>query len=490
VNDGGRSILANSVYRAVAEVGSKVASLVLYAVMAREIGADGFGVFTFGLAFVTLITALGSFGQDGILTREVARDQRRIHSYFANTLALKTLLAAPALSAATAGAWFLGTPSETTAVIFLLGATVVIEQYMSTCFGALQAHDRVDLIAVVLLSQRIVTAFVGVVALLLGADVILVSAVYLGGAGFGLAFAFVLLVRRIVRPNADLEPRSWWPLMRVAVPLGIATIFGTILFRADIAILALFEPDAVVGHYGAAFRLFESTLFISWSVGTATYAVFSRLHSTSDPPVAPVFGRALKLLVATTLPLALGAAVLAEPTITLFYGSQFEDGATALALLAPAIALFPLAHLAAVLLVAQDRQVAVAAVYAVVAVQNVVGSFVLIPLFSLEGAAVEASLTQFLLTVAFLALAVRTVGRLDWPRISAGAMVAAAAAALIMLTLVRFPLPGAVLAAIAYVSLLIVFERHVYPADARALSGFIRLPGAPVKARPARPPNE
>jgi O-antigen/teichoic acid export membrane protein len=485
VSASGTRLLANSAYRAVAEVGSKLASLALFAVMARKLGDEGFGVFTFALALVMLVTAFGNFGQDGILTREVARDQRLIHHYFGNTIALKTLLALPAVGLVTAVAVFVGTNSETVAVILLLGVAVVVEQYAATCFGAFQAHDRIDFIAVVLLSQRITMALVGVAALLLGADVVLISAVYLGCAVFAVAVALRLLIRRVVRPRASADPGAWWPLMRVALPLGIATVFSTVLFRIDIAILALFASDAVVGQYGGAFRLFETTLFLSWSVGTATYPVFSRLSRTTDPPAALVLGRGLKLVVAATLPLAVGAALLAEPVITLFYGSEFEDGAAALALLAPAIALFPIAHIAGGLLVAQDRQMALAVVYGVVAVQNVVGNFILVPFFSLEGAAIEASLTQLLLAIALVALAVRTVGRLEWGRILAGPALAAAVAAVVMLTLSTAPVAAGGLAGLVYAVVLVVFERSMYPDDASAVRHFVRRPRVA-----GSPPNE
>ena len=474
VSDGATRILANSIYRAAAEVGAKLASLVLFGVMARRLGDEGFGVFAFGLAFVMLITALANFGQDWILTREVARDQRRIHHYFANTLVLKTLLAVPALAIGVSAALLLGNDSETVAVILFLGIAVVAEQFMATCFGAFQAHDRVDFIAVALLSQRIVTAIAGVVALLLGANVVVVSVVYLGGACFALALAFALLARRVVRPKASVDRGSWWPLIRVALPVGIATVFGTILFRVDIAILALFSSDAVVGHYGGAFRLFEATLFLSWSVGTATYPVFSRLTRMSDPPAGLVFERSLKLVVAATLPLAVGAMMLAEPVITLFYGSEFEPGAMALALLAPAIALFPIAHIAGGLLVAQDRQTAVGVVYGLVAAQNLVGNLILVPLFSLEGAAVETSITQLLLAIAFVTLASRTVGGLDWFRILAGPAIAGATAAAMMLALSHLFPAAIATAAAAYVLTLLVFERLAYPEDARTLRRFIR----------------
>ena len=55
-------------------------------------------MFTFGLSFVVLVTTLGDFGQDAVLTREVARDRGLLDRYFANTLALKLVLSSAALA--------------------------------------------------------------------------------------------------------------------------------------------------------------------------------------------------------------------------------------------------------------------------------------------------------------------------------------------------------------------------------------------------------
>ena len=77
-----------------------------------------------------------------------------------------------------------------------------------------------------------------------------------------------------------------------------------------------------------------------------------------------LFERSLKLVVALTLPFAVGAAVLGHSLVDILYGSQYEASADALVLLAPAIALYPLAYLASYLLVSQDRQRVLVPVYA------------------------------------------------------------------------------------------------------------------------------
>ena len=469
MSDGPRSILANTSYRLIADVGSKVASLAFFVVMARELGASRFGVFTFALAFVILATTLANFGQDVVLTREVARDRSRFNGYFANTFAVKIVLATTSLAVAIGIAAVVGIDRETLEALLLLGPAVTLELLMATCFASYQAFERLEYIPIALISQRFVTAAVGIAALVKGAGVVAVSGIYLGGSALGLGLALWFLVRKIARPRLEIEPRRWLPLMRAALAIGLAGVFAVVLFRIDTAMLAAFEPKAVVGDYGAAYRLLEATLFVAWSVGAAVYPVFSRLTVTSDPPVGPVFLRGLKLSIALTLPLAAGALVLGRPSGAASLRFLVRGRETALRLLTPAIALYPICYVTGYLLVSQDRQRVLTWVYGLVALENFLANLVLIPWLSLNGAALGTSISQLLVAVAFIVFAQRTVGRLDWSRIAAGPVVATLLAAGTMAVL-RDELALAVSAGtVVYLVALVLFERFLFPEDARAV---------------------
>ena len=471
---GARRILANVGWRAISDIGSKLITLVLYAVIARELGESGFGVFAFGLAFVMLVTTLANFGQDGILTREVARDRRLLSRYFANTLVLKLALALPALALALAVAWSIGMSQETRLVIVFLGLAVVVESLTQTCFAAYQAFEHLSLMPFVVITQRVVTTIPAIVAMVLGAGVVAVAAIYAAGTLVSIWLALLLLFRRIERPRFEVDANSWWPLMRVAAPLGLAGVFTTVLLRVDTAMLAFYKSDAVVGNYSAAYRLFEATLVVGWSVTAAVYPVFSRLTAGSEPPLSLVFERSLKLVLAPTLPLAIGAVVLGDSVVHLVYGSGFDEAASALAYLAPAIVLYPLAQVSSALLIAQDRQGTVAVGYGLVALENVLANLVLIPAFSLQGAAAGASISQALITVPFFLLARQTAGSIDLRRILAGPLLAAALSAAAMIAL-RGSFGLAVLTgAVLFLGALILFERRFYPEDFGAIAAIVR----------------
>jgi O-antigen/teichoic acid export membrane protein len=478
LSGGARRILANTGWRAVSDVGSKLVTLLLYAVMARELGEAAFGVFVFALAFVMLVTTLANFGQDGILTREVARDHNLIHRYFVNTLALKLTLALPALAVALGVASAIGMSGETRLVVLFLGIATVIEALIQTCFAAYQAFEQLSLMPAVVIAQRVVTTIPAIVAMaFLGANVVAVAAIYAAGTLAAIWLALTLLVRRVARPVLRTDVRSWWPLMRAAAPLGLAGVFITVLLRVDTAMLAVFKSDAVVGNYGAAYRLFEASLLVGWSVTAAVYPVFSRLTRSSKPTLSFVYDRALKLVLAPTLPLATGAVLLGGSLVHLVYGDGFAQAGSAFAWLAPAIVLYPVAQISGALLVAQNRQVALAIIYGLAAVENVLANLILIPLFSLQGAAAGASLSQLLVVGPLLVLARRTAGSVDLKRIVQGPLLAAAASSVAMYFLMETFALAVVVGAVVFVVVLIVFERRVYPEDAQAVSSFLRRRG-------------
>ena len=483
-----RKIAANTMYRAVADLGSKVATVALFVVMARKLGEAHFGVFTFALSFVTLVTVLADFGQNTVLTREVAREHSEVNRYFANNVVLQIALALPAVAVAFAVVAAGGRDRETQLVVLLLGRAMIAESLRGTCIAVFEANQRLIFVPIVLISQHLVTSVAGIVALFSGAGVVTVAAIYLAAALLAFAFALGLMFRYVVRPRLRVTPALWKPLMRAAIPVGLAGVFGTVLFRVDTAMLAAFKSKEIVGDYGAAYRLFESTLFIGWAVGAAIYPVYSQLTAHTTPSLGAVLERTLKLVFVLALPVGLVAVVLARPAIHLFYGSDYDPAIRAFQLLAPAIALYPVAYLAGLLLVARHRQRLMTAIMGVVAIENIAANFLLIPRLSLDGAALGTSISQVLVTMPLLVAERREVEHLHWWRMLGGAAVATGAAAVAMTLLRGSPVVALLAGAAVYLATLFGFERTLFPDEARALLELARRPAA-IQEPPPAPGN-
>jgi len=267
------------------------------------------------------------------------------------------------------------------------------------------------------------------------------------------------------RPRLKLNVRAALDVTRAGVPIGLGVLAVTLLARIDMTMLAAFKPSAQVGQYGAAYRLLETTAFVTWSLSVATLPAMARLSPTTTPPVGAVYQRALKLVLAITLPTALGAAILAAPIVALLYGSQYHQAAGALVLLAPTITLAPVSALSSQLLYAQDVKRVVPLTYFLVFLENAVVNLILIPRYSLDGAAVGTSISEVLVAGTLLLCARHLRGRLEVRRLLAGTLFGGCAAAAVMI-LFRHQLALAVpVAIVVYLALLLAHERRVFPED-------------------------
>jgi len=400
-----RRVAANVVLRGGADLGAKLASFVLLIVPARKLGATHFGIFTYALSLVALVSAFVDSGQRMVLTREVARNERVLDDYFANTLAIQVAVGIPGMLLALALGLANG-GSQTVQVVALLGAAVIVDALAGTCSAVFAAFDRFSLVPFAVVPPRLFVALAGIGAVYSGASVRDVALIYLAGSLLGLVLAATLMVRRVIRPRLAITPRLWARLLRAAAPVLLVGAFATVLLRVDTAMLGLFKPAHAVGEYGAAYRFFDAVVFISWSAGAALLPTFSR---GAGRDLRGIFFRSSAAALVLGIVPAVVTAAFAKPLVGGVYGSGYSGSITATRLLAPALALYPLGQVAGVLLLARHRQRAVSIVVGLVAAENIALNLFLIPTWSLDGAALGTSLSQLLLTVPLLVYASREV---------------------------------------------------------------------------------
>ena len=271
-------------------------------------------------------------------------------------------------------------------------------------------------------------------ALLLGAGVVQIAAVYLVGAVLALLLAFGLQFAHVARPPLELDLKRWPGLMLAAAPVGLFTVFAVTLFRVD--------DDArgvrVEGRRRRVRRRLPPARgdpVPELGRRRGDLPLLARLTRTSRRSLALVFSLRSSSRDRLDAAVAVGAAVLADPLVDLIYGPDYDQAGLALALLAPTIALYPVSYVSGGLLIAQDRAGLLTKVYVVITVENIAANLVLIPWLSLYGAALSTSISQLLLTAWLIVLARRTAGDLPWPRVLAGPALAAGAAALAMAAL-------------------------------------------------------
>lgn len=476
-----RVVAFNAVVRGGGEVFAKLASVVFYLAVARELGVTEFGDLMFALSFTTVVTLPASFGTEELIARDVARDHDRVHEYAANVMALKAGLSFVLLAVAELIATVGGYSHEVKLAVLVVGASVVVESWGRTWGAVLQAYQRMEFISISLILQRTLTAVVGVGVLKAGGGLLGVSVVMLVSAGIGFAVLTVLMDRRVVHIIPRFDRSKWARLLKAGIPIGMVGVLMTALVKVDQTLISFLADSGnrEVGYYGAAFRLIEATMFIGWSFSGAMLPWFSSQEGGRER-LATGFELGTKATAAVLVPVGLAFVLFAQPIVDLLYGSQYDAAIAPLRFLGAMVVFLGINDLAAMLVIARERPLSFAGAAGAVLVGNVGLNVVLIPAYGASGAAFTAALSALVLFCLGFRLVRSLTGRVRLLRSLAGPVAAGGLASAVVLFTGLPTIPAAVAGVAVYGTTFLAFERFFYREDLDTYLGLVRRePGPP-----------
>jgi O-antigen/teichoic acid export membrane protein len=486
-----RRIARNVALRSIAEVVAKLASLGFYVVIARKLGSESYGEYAFALALGGSLLLAAGFGTDVLIARETARRPADAARQLADAAGLKGLMSVPLLIAAAVVIVVGSYPASSRVAMVIVCLGMALEVLGKSWQAVFQGYERLDLAAASLIVQRLFTAAIGCALIFAGGGLIAAAAVYAVGALVGVAVAEYNMRQKLHVPRLRPDVAGGWRLLRAAITIGVAGVLFTLLLRVDVLMLSFLSGSKEVGFYSAAYRLVEGCQFLSWVFGAAMLPWMSGA-GTDSAGLRRALTLGLKFEAVLLLPISVVCIAFAEPMIHLLYGNGFAASVVPLRLLGLTVVTYGLQAFAGVALVGRDAPGTMTGIVAFVAVQNLVCNAIFLPRYGAQGAAAVALSSSALLATLASWKASQKVGGLDVLRLG----LTPVAAAVAMGAVAAAPLPwpvGIALAVGAYVAVLVVAERVLYPDDLHAFTNLLptalrRLLPAPLRrAAPGGP---
>jgi O-antigen/teichoic acid export membrane protein len=411
-----RRVVRNTGLQAVADAAGKLATLAFFGVIARELGAEGLGAFSFGIAVVVFIELAG-IGLDITVASEVARDRARARDVLANSTVAKLVTGSLGAIVVAAITILGGYDTEIAAMLALVALGKFAEMAAFGVHATFRGLEDAAPIAMSITIQRFSTAIAGSVGLIAyDFGIVAVGAVYLGGSVLGLLWAFRVLAKRIDLRGPVVSVEASRVLFVRSIPIGIGSIFGALLARVDTVILSLMTSAAVVGAYGGAYRLLEGVQFVPYAFGVALLPTLVRLGAEGAGGTDRVVELGLKVIMLVLAPVGLALVLFAEPIVRAFLGGDLEAAVTPARILGGAVAAYGVFIISVYVLVARDRQRPIPWLMAAVAALNVGLNLVLIPPYEATGAAIAMTASQGVATAGMLIYAIRAIGGISLPR--------------------------------------------------------------------------
>lgn len=301
--------------------------------VARYLGPEDFGLFSFAVAFVSLFGALSSFGLPGIVVRDIVSDPKSSLETLGSGFALQVVGGIIAFSLVLILIPIFR-PHEQSAigVVAIIGLTLLFRGSESIkCWFESQVQSKYAVWA-----EN--SVFVAIAAIKIGLILI--------GASL-LAFAWVTFLEGLVTAILLFAMYQWvggriqtWQvsvarattLLKQSWPLILSGLAVMVYMRIDQIMLGQMLNDKAVGIYTAAVRVSEAWYFIPMAIVGSVFPALLDAKKTSEGLYLEQFQKLYDVLVMIALAVAIPVTFLADRIVGALFGAEYLEAGTILSI--------------------------------------------------------------------------------------------------------------------------------------------------------------
>lgn len=387
--------------------------------LARELGVEGFGVYSFATTWVAVLLVISGLGYGGLLLRQTAiyveLSQPEMLLGLINTAKRTVIPLSLVLIVLAVGAAALFFDPIFFVPLLIALPTVVVRTFSLIWEGVLRGLGRVDESFFSTFLVYPVLMLVGVGLLLsLSIDITPEISLTLFLASFaGGALTVWLLARRRLDPIVAGASGQAYPeegRFALLLPFTVMTMIGSLSAGLGMIMLGLFDMPDAVGLFGVATKLTEPIGLIMSVVSTSLASLIATLYARQDLGAArPSVARSVRLSLLGALPIAL-ALLLAPDFILGLFGDGFEGARSAVMILALS-SLFDIASgVALIALMMSHHQKKAITAKGIGLALNLVLCMVLIPDHGATGAAIALAIDIAVTNILSVSMASRLLG--------------------------------------------------------------------------------
>ncbi|MFH1369555.1 MAG: oligosaccharide flippase family protein [Elusimicrobiota bacterium] len=376
---------------------SRFILLGLNILIARKLLVSDFGLLTYAMVLANLFYVFTEMGANTYLLKKAGEKPENIESYWNQGISLKFLMSIAVLLLSVLllpALWPWKYPVILLAMVGWMIGNSFVDFYQLFCNAT---HDFKSAANVILSSRFLMIA--GMVFLFIAGKVNLlnVTMVYFSGSLIGALAAGMIFMKTKGIKFAPAGIGEIKDLFRIALPFGVANIFGIIYLRTDSIFLTWLTGTEQTGIYGAAFRIFEMVYAVPAALMLVTTPLLLR---AKEQGYAHFIARIKRIAV---FAFALAAAWMTAgfffsgPIINFLYGERYMTAAPVLSILALANGAAFFSHIAIYLMVVLEKQKRHALNQLIALILNILLTITFIYKWGTPGAAAAVLATQLII---------------------------------------------------------------------------------------------
>ena len=391
----------------VANIISKALNFLYVVYLARYLGAGGFGIISFALACTLILGVFADLGLQYLSLREISRSKNEAGRYFSNIAFIKIILGIIIFSLLVIAVKRLDYSRDAARVIYLIGLSIIVSSFNNFIYAVYQAREDVKYMGIGnILNSLSMLAGISAAAYF-KSGIIIFSGVFLVSAIIVLLYNLTVISYKFFRPKLAADLKFWKKLIKDAVPFGLVNVFVIIYFKIDSVMLGTMKTQKIVGYYNASYRIIDVfTALVPSIIFTVIYPKMSAYIELPEK-LKSVYIVSFKVSLIAGLIISVITVFFARYFVLFIYGRGYYNGVDSLKILVWAFFFICVSSITSGLISSINRQALVTVVAGFGAVINICLNFILIPRFSLNGAAFATVITELLMFLIYFIMTVR-----------------------------------------------------------------------------------
>jgi len=298
----------------------------------RYLGPEQFGNFSYALSFVGLFTAIATLGLNGIVIRELVKDESRRDELIGTAFWLKLIGAFGTLAILAIVVNLTSNDTKTNTLVFIIASATIFQS-----FNVVDMYFQSKVLSKYVVYVNVISLFLSSmvkIALILNEASLIAFAWVILFDSFVLAIGFIYFY---IKNNSTFNVKhlkfsksTAVDLLRDSWPLILSSIVISIYVKIDQVMIKEMMSAEALGQYAAAVKLSEAWYFIPMLIASSLFPAIINAKKQSEELYHARLQKLYDLMVWMAIAIALLMTFLSDWLVELLYGGQYKQAGSVL----------------------------------------------------------------------------------------------------------------------------------------------------------------
>lgn len=386
--------------------------------VARYLGPEQFGLFSYAQSFVGLFTAIATLGLDGIVVRELVKDESRRDELIGTAFYLKLIGAIAVLIVLAVAIQFTSNDHYTNVLVFIIASATIFQ-----AFNVVDMYFQAKVLSKYVVYANVISLFISsivkIVLILNDAPLLAFAwATLFDSVVLALGFIYYYVKNSSIFniKNLIFKRETAVSLLKDSWPLILSGFVVSIYMKIDQVMIQEMMGSEAVGQYAAAVRISEAWYFIPIVIASSLFPAIINAKAHSEELYYARLQKLYDFMVWMAIAIAFPMTFLSDWVIHLLYGEQYFPAGSVLMIHIWAGVFVFLGVASGKWLLSENLQIFSTINTSIGAIVNIWLNYILIPRIGLEGAAWATLISYFM--AAYLCLSFWKKTRINFINLS------------------------------------------------------------------------